>query len=461
MAKEKKIILFLSANNPSVQETYTCPSGEPVKGRQTNEAPLRYLLRENKDVSEILCLVTREADGTPWKYIQEVVSSTDTQAKCTSIQYSEDVPVQESLSKVLNHIKKGDEILLDVTGGFRSTMMYLMLISRAMSYMGVETSCAVYSNYQRGRETQKIEDVTEMLQVFNLIDGMQNLTSFGNVRKLQEYYKDSEDKKISALLTASNQLWEYITLCRPNLVADPIKAFNDALNAAEENCSDPLLQALLPAFRATFGNEMTIVHLIRWCANNDMIQQALTLYRERIPDYIMNERPDILAVDPKAQPLNMKNSKYKRYKTEWEARFQEDFLKMGRDWCEKHPENQPACNNGGEENQKETDGAKAKQKGMAFVNTLEHFEEAFQDSDFTTDCTMEQLRLITTDYMYLHILRNMADHADNQTLENQQPTSEYLAKNEHYKKPEDTTVQDVKDSIIKALNNLEPQPQTT
>ncbi|MCD8085617.1 MAG: TM1812 family CRISPR-associated protein [Clostridiales bacterium] len=466
MAKEKKIILFLSTLSIRAKEQlrtkdrvtgddYKCPDGEIVQGLQTNEAPVKYLLKKYSDVSEILCLVTPACleapagEQTAWERFCETIQGTGSKAECTLIRFSEENPSQESVRKILpnilNRTNQGDEILLETTGGFRNAMMYLMLISRALSYKGVETSCAVYSNLQ----TKEVEDVTEMLRVFDLIDGMQNLTSFGNVRKLQKYYENSKDEKIKTLLTVSNQLWEYITLCRPNLVSDPIKAFNQALDAAAD-CDDPLLRALLPAFRATFGNEMTIVHLIRWCANNDMIQQALTLYRERIPAYIMNERTDILAVKPDAQPLNMKQKPYKIYKTELEARFYVDFLKMGSDWYENHHNNQPACNEAGKRQED-------------YLTTLLYFEEALKEknSEFSTG-SEKKLRDVTMDYMYIHILRNMVDHADEQAGPNKQALSVYLHSQapDKYILPEKTTVEDVRNAILNALDNLEFQTQT-
>ncbi len=497
MAKEKKIILFLSTLSKSAKEQlktqaqvagddYKCPDGETVQGLQTNEAPVKYLLKKYPDVSEILCLVTpacleapeetpKEApeevaeeapeeapkkEQTAWARFCETIQGTGSKAECTLIQFSEENPSLESVKKILPDILKRtnqcDEILLETTGGFRDTMMYLMLISRALTYKGVNTACAVYSNLQ----TKEVEDVTEILQVFDLIDGMQNLTSFGNVRKLQEYYKNSKDEKIKSLLTASNQLWEYITLCRPNAVPEQIEKFNQALDAldapdtpdAEEHCSDPLLKALLPAFRNSFEGEMTLPHLIKWCVNNDMVQQALTLYRQCIPDYILNTRKDILSVEPKeSSGFGMSNWSESVSKA---ANCFNKFLGIGGAWL------------------KRENSAEYKEKKKTeddYTMTLHYFEDVLDEKGttpkgfalrFQSICSQKELYTITTDFMYILALRNMADHADDQTLANQQSMSKYLVDNEHYKKPEDTTVQDVKDAIIKALDNLERKPQT-
>ena len=64
----KKIITFISVLNPRgdtlpEEKNYYYPKGEegtPLKGRQTNEAPLKYLLREYGPIEQILCLCTDE-----------------------------------------------------------------------------------------------------------------------------------------------------------------------------------------------------------------------------------------------------------------------------------------------------------------------------------------------------------------------------------------------------------------
>lgn len=451
MAQEinQKIILFLSTMNAKAQarakkdadagDDYVCPDKTTVRGLQTNEAPVKYLLNTHKNVSEILCLVTDEARETAWDRFQATVRATGSKAKCVDIKFEANTPIQEILPDILNRTHKGDEILLEITGGFRDTIMYLVLISRALSYKGVKTTCAVYSSYQ----TYEVKDVSELLPIFDLIDGMQNLTSFGNVAALRRYYKDRDHSgKIDDLLNAVDELWGCITLCRSSQVPDKLKAFNKALKGAEE-CGDPLLEALLPAFRDKFGDEMTLPDLIRWCAESDMLQQALTLYRERIPAYIMNERTDILAVKPNVQPLNMNN--YSKYETEGEARFCTQFLNIGHSWYA------GVYGNDAYKAAKEQEGD--------YLITLKHFEKALKQSDFKPLCTVEQLRTITMDFLYIRALRNMVNHASDDTKKDQRALNKYLEKEGHYILPEKTTATDVKNAILNGLNNLKLQPQ--
>ena len=93
--------------------------------------------------------------------------------------------------------------------------MYLLL-SRMLSYKGIRTADAVYSNFN----AKAVEDISHLIELFDLVGGMQELTSFGNVQTLCAYYDQQikrnqpRDEKIIALLTSMERLTETITLCR-------------------------------------------------------------------------------------------------------------------------------------------------------------------------------------------------------------------------------------------------------
>ena len=143
----KKIILYLSAYNPNNTSpaAYECPVGGPVEGVQTNDAPVKYLLREHPDISEILCLVTTEAEKKAWGRFQKVVGEANPEVQCHPIFIPDGKDfAQDILPEVISKTQKDDEIFLETTGGFRDAVMYLLLISRALSYAGVKISGAVY-----------------------------------------------------------------------------------------------------------------------------------------------------------------------------------------------------------------------------------------------------------------------------------------------------------------------------
>ncbi len=435
--KAQKIVLFLSIPRDAAQERlYSCPKGGDVTGRQTNEAPVKYLLRENQHISEILCILTPEARQHAWQPFQTMVAQENAKVVCTPIPFEKESDFQsEVLPEILHHTTDTEKIFLETTGGLRDAIMYLLLISRALSYTGVKTAGAVYSNFGSAEKGKgEVVDISQLIELFDLIGGMQELTSFGNIKSLRGYYvKREHAPEIDSLLDAVERLWECITLCRPNQISECMSQFNQALEQVEK-CSDPLIRALLPAFRNKFGERLTIPGLIKWCIQSDMLQQALTVYKERIPYYILTERQDILKVKPNAPEPKL----IKDYIGEEEARFNEQFLKMS---YKRYHTAKADDNNGDQKNY--------------VIETLKHFEDLMPESYFTTQYPMDRLRKIAMDYVYIRTLRNMTNHANDQETGSQQQLMEYLNQQDPaYKRLDEVSAADIRTVINNALSTL-------
>ena len=144
------------------------------------------------------------------------------------------------LPKILEKIEAKDTIYLETSGGKRDNVMYLTLLSRALTYQGVTIGQAVYSDFEK----KQIKDITDQYRLFDLIGGMQDMASFGNVGKLREYLGNpAEDILIENLLSAMEVLFENITLCRTKNIDASMESFNKALKEAE-NCENPLMRQL-------------------------------------------------------------------------------------------------------------------------------------------------------------------------------------------------------------------------
>ena len=200
----RRIILFLSDYKEDAREKrYRCPVGEDVAGVQTNEAPVRYLLRQYSGVEEIVCIVTPRAKAAAWAPFRDRIAGEYPNIVLTEIPYEEGEDFAGApLAGIMGRVRAGDEVLLETTGGFRNAVMDLLLLSRVLSYTGVRTIGAVYSSFQK----EEVEDLSRLIGSFELVAGMQELTSFGSVRTLRTYYGQTEDAKIRGLRTAMEDL---------------------------------------------------------------------------------------------------------------------------------------------------------------------------------------------------------------------------------------------------------------
>lgn len=439
----KKIILFLSEGKGNQEYQYSCPKGEPVTGVLTFEAPVKYLLREFPDVSEVLSIVTPVARPT-FPALEQMIQAQSPNVTVTAIPFGEEDFSAGPLSQIMAAVKQGDEILLETTGGLRDAIMYLLLVSRALSYSGIKTVGAVYSNFG----AKQIVDCSHLIDLFDLVGGMQEMASFGSVRTLREYYQGREiEPEINTLLDAMEWLKEDITLCQTNKLEERIETFNKAVEQAE-NCSDPLFRALLPAFQAKFDKKLNVPSLIKWCISNDMLQQALTIYKERIPAYILGKREDLIKVIPRermqergVEILDSALSGKKEYETEDEVVFRlllnlgsilrSNFYDAVRDTWSVSPA----------------------------VLTLKYLEELAERSyHFVVRCSIDQLRDIIMDYQYIRMLRNMINHANDQGTESQRELMDYLSKF-NYKRLDEVRAKDIKKALERGLANLNSRPR--
>lgn len=326
----RKILLFLSTLRKDTQENeYTGIDGTVVTGTQSNEAPVKYLLHCYPDISEIICVVTEEARQTAWEWFGNKIREEKPDIQIVDIPCEgEDSKtfIAGPMPKILERVKSGDEILLDTTGGFRNAVTYMLLITRILSYSEIPVTAAVYSNYSK----HQIEDLSDTMGLFDLVEGMQELTSFGAINSIRQYYENAvvKDEKIEKMLQAVEELTETITLCRTASLDEKMKQFNDAMREAEQS-SDPLFRQMLTAFKEKFGGEWNVLSILKWCVESGMIQQALTVYTERIPTYIMQRGFLRLKESADREKLYLKANK-QEYEDGNAVLFMRDFLALSR-----------------------------------------------------------------------------------------------------------------------------------
>lgn len=533
-----KIILFLSDLKEGASEKmYDCPSGDPVVGTQTNDAPVRYLLRENPTVHQVICVVTQLARQSALEHFQTVVKAAAPAVDVFDVTFEEQQDFgQMAIPQILTQVHKGDDIFLDLTGGFRNANMHLLLLSRVLSYCGIRTAGVVYSNFRTGQ----VEDISHLFDEFDLVAGMQELTNLGSVRTLRAYYAAHPPvtPEIDELLSSTEALTEAITLCRTKRLGELMERFGAALEAAN-GCQDPLMQQLLTAFRNTFGNKFSTPGLIKWCLRNDMLQQALTVYTERIPAYIFSGVVMMGSQVRQAEPLAYEDestaqfmhdflwmSSYYHYKLPKKANIAVDPPAMLREYVKEHVDDMSAWANG-QEHTVPPDGIRigvenlvlimqlaypdengyqsnwtdhlppdklhlavlssrldtlpahtgkgmfntavtfsrsllwalleqpddSEPKGNVRAMTIHHLGKLLPGSGYTTSYPIEQLQAICRDYLYVKLLRNLANHANDEVNEEQISLMDYLRRF-GYPDPETITADELRQLLERALNDL-------
>ena len=79
-------------------------------------------------------------------------------------------------------------------------------------------------------------------------------------------------------------------------------------------------------------------------------------------------------------------------------------------------------------------------------------EEAIENSGYKLKCTIEQIQVICRDYLYIKLLRNMVNHSN--VVSSQEDIVEYL-KEKGYMSPETITIDGIKKIMESALRHIE------
>ena len=335
-----------------------------VTGRQTNEAPLKYLLTEYKDIDQIICLVSdlagkapdetkREKHGnqSPYDYLTgQIALFEGAQGKenlFDRVDYKEtekDYFTRTIIPEILQRIHPGDTIFLETSGGQRNNVTQMMLLARILTYQGTKLKCAVYSDFFS--KEKEIYDVTDSFRDFDLVNGLNEFGSTGATGMLESYFKDTvaSSKTVVELVQAMKELNETIILGRISKIQNKTdnmkKKLESAKNELDTQKDNPILAVLLPIFRNKYEQLSSTPELIKWCAANNLIQLAFTLYSDWLPHYIMEDAKIISCIAPlsdkdkerikdkKTNPSAYRLNAYFLFQAQWETSSEDGYVRV-------------------------------------------------------------------------------------------------------------------------------------
>lgn len=284
-------------------------------GTQTNEAPVKCLIEHYGPVDVVLCLTSeqvrqprREGPGAPqsaYEYFVQAVCGFCASGRKKPFPMPELVPIDyqtnnagRSVGRLLEQLREGDEVYMDVTGGGRDAMFLLMMAMQMLQYKQIRLVKAVYSDFAAGQ----VRDWNLETDLFELIKAVEVFTSYGKADKLCRYFgldKDSTgqrevrlSKSVKKLCTQAKEFSYSLALCRIDHLEETVSAIQKCMRSVgSEPQQRPdllLFLALIPQMQADFVREGSrpgelMLNLIEWCVAHELWLQALALYRENVP----------------------------------------------------------------------------------------------------------------------------------------------------------------------------------
>ncbi len=290
-----------------------------ITGIYTNEAPIKYLLtyisRKKETADLIIAAVTPEAESA----YEELEKTVNAFAEETGIKVPEIIPVaaaENEMEKAVDQITKlvaeNDHVYIDTTGGFRNSSYLLMAVVRVLEYAGIGLTKAIYT---KAFGDKQIIDITSVYRMFDLINAVNSFSHLGNSRQLEDYFEEHNNDAVKRTIKAMNAFSDEISLCRTSRLNDVLGELNNSLLQLSEIPSDEedivLLKSLVGTIRKKFGctsGRIEYPAIVKWCLDNKMIQQAVTIYVEKMPEYFY-KKGYYTVTDEKLETIRKKNEK--------------------------------------------------------------------------------------------------------------------------------------------------------
>lgn len=181
----------------------------------------------------------------------------------------------------------------DMTGGPRNANMLMLLIMQLMQYNGIKLKSVTYSEYS-GKNEGKIKNVTAINDLSQLISGAEEFVRYGRCDVLDAYFVGTpKSESLDLLLKAMGNFADALSLCKSGTIAECIDDLKKALDnytpgeALEEKAFGVLLDRIRQDYAPVFANPDDPLTVIMWCIDKGLLQQAMTLYTERLPEYIV------------------------------------------------------------------------------------------------------------------------------------------------------------------------------
>lgn len=322
------ISVFRTNENDTAEITYSLSRNsrtERINAKLSNEACCKATINnialneQTEKLDMAICIIspgvqTVQSSYNYFKkriseYHKEVIGKETSDSEICRVDISDSDDQNNVFSSTLKAISdkitefartNGDDIAihLDISGGKRNAVILMQLLTKCLSYYGYKTH-AYYAELTGMYEGRVVSCDTSYRQM-DILDSVNEFLSHGNAFPLYKtLYSDTRYDRTDRLIKAMYKLSETITLCRTKELPGKMQSLRSAVTnyrntAGQSHITDDelMIYILLPLIEKKFFNgegEPDLCRVIRWCIDNGLIQQALTIYAQLIPKYIFDK----------------------------------------------------------------------------------------------------------------------------------------------------------------------------
>ncbi|MCM1523542.1 MAG: hypothetical protein NC120_03695 [Ruminococcus sp.] len=460
-----------------------------VSAKQTNEACVKFLLKKLARDGRLLDTYIRvqsngvERDGNTMQYLDGSIAEFCKNEALSVPAYFDcflgdddkahryDRVLSEISREILKIAGSGPDvsIYLDMAGGKRDNYIFIQLLTKLLSFYGFDVH-SYYADITEVKVQGTIVNTDLSFRHMKILDAVNEFIRFGSVTALRNCFSNSESTAVKTLLKAMEDFSNSLQLCSTDL-ANVMLLLNQQLDQIEKYVSydkDDLfvIGTMIPLIRQKFdikadNGSREALNIIKWCLENNLVQQALTIYNEKAVDLIIGKK--IIAIDEKLYGNDIKRMMYgkhpsKRNNTKLLFIVGKAFEKMYKD---------PSSGT------KEMERSIGKYKGIyknceydKNGNIVCHQLEwtigsVFFSKDFLPDGVEiniddELCRKILSDVCFAVCARNRVNHAsDTDTYGKLLTSLFYLSSYPFSSYPNTFTPKNIKKDLLRAVENLE------
>ncbi len=198
------------------------------------------------------------------------------------------------ISQIRQYIKNNSEfdvkLSIDIHGGKREMQMLIQSIITLLEREKIIPDKVYTVEYNKSKGTLK--EVNDAYDINRFVIGMSEFLTYGRYRSLEAYYKNNNSN--DDFIKIIKEISDSIQLCQMTRFDEAIremkKYIDNYKNTGDYN------DLFIESIKASFGELMDkkgrnkVINKVKWCIDNDFIQQALTIIESEIPDELINRR---------------------------------------------------------------------------------------------------------------------------------------------------------------------------
>lgn len=322
---------------------------EEISASHTNESIIKCVaeieaVKSSGGISKVLALVTNktlssefknpEYDNlTSFEYYKSVVedSSPNVQVVPIYLETSEGhaVETSEILSQICDNIGLNDVVYIDGAGGQRTISNLIQLLTKILKYIGIENPYNLYANIQNNPPF--ISDTSEFDRMTDLADAFNEFMTTGKSDQLSRcmIHQDT-DEEYKRLLVVMGEFSDKIRLGNVESIDRTIVALKECIIACKKlessmDIETVIIRQFLPAIEEKLigrnTDEVDYSRIVAWCLDNVLIQQAITLFVEKLPRVLFDKKVIVYRGNLKEDLIqyDILKKKNKTYPADWHA----------------------------------------------------------------------------------------------------------------------------------------------